>query len=179
VSLPKQALPEVGKFDGIKFKLYGHEEHRIPHVAVEYAEFEGSMDLDGVLLAGRLPPKILRKARVWVVAHRAELLEGWEALRRGELPPYIGKKVLMGVREFTSLGDHVAIIGFNDGSRWVCDLYPLVASTYKDLEDPQEFDKGVVKQGVIAWGWRDYSPESIADYVREHGEPLLVNVDES
>lgn len=61
--------------------MYFDEKHG-PHFHAEYAEHRAQISvLNGKLLGGNLPPRVLRMTSEWRVLHRAELLENWERAR--------------------------------------------------------------------------------------------------
>lgn len=74
----------------MSFQGYSHEEHRRPHVHVRAGEYRATLDIDtGRVLAGGLPPAMLRQARRWVRWRRQALLEAFAAALRHEDPSQI------------------------------------------------------------------------------------------
>jgi len=75
-------MPRISFFYGIAIKMYWDErDHPIPHFHVEYAEHLAAVDLDGEILGGSLPPRVLRFVRDWCALHREELLANWQRAR--------------------------------------------------------------------------------------------------
>jgi hypothetical protein len=51
--------------------FYFSEPHQVPHVAVRSGEHRASVRIsDGEVLAGELPPRVLREVRALLAAHR-------------------------------------------------------------------------------------------------------------
>ena len=78
-------MPTVSQFFGISVRLY-YTDHPPLHVHAVYQDFEAKLAIEtGEVLEGRLPAPVLRIAREWTRAHRAELIENWQRARE-ELP---------------------------------------------------------------------------------------------
>ena len=58
--------------------------HARPHFHARYAGSAGSIDLDGGLIAGSLPPRALALVAERAQLHHDELLANWERARRDE-----------------------------------------------------------------------------------------------
>ena len=70
-------MPELARFGSWKILMFFQDENP-PHVHLAGPNFAAKMRIsDGSLLAGRVPARELRRARLWVEAHRAELSELW------------------------------------------------------------------------------------------------------
>jgi hypothetical protein len=77
-------VPCVCTFNGISIRLY-HDEHPPPHFHAVYAEHDGSVSIDRLILVdGYLPGPQLRIVRAWAMVHRPELRDRWAAARRYE-----------------------------------------------------------------------------------------------
>jgi len=75
-------VPRISSFYGIVITMYWRErEHPVAHFHASYAGDEASVDLDGNILGGSLPPRALRLVREWAQLHRDELLANWERAR--------------------------------------------------------------------------------------------------
>jgi hypothetical protein len=62
--------------------MYWNErDHPVPHFHAQYGDDAASVDLDGELLGGALPPRSLRLVREWAALHRDELLANWQRAR--------------------------------------------------------------------------------------------------
>ena len=58
--------------------LYSDDaQHHRPHFHVYYNEYEASVSVDGVLLAGSLPVKQLKLIQAWALLHEEELYMAW------------------------------------------------------------------------------------------------------
>jgi hypothetical protein len=78
-------MPRISSFYGITIRMYWNErDHPVPHFHVEYAQHLAAVDLDGQVLGGSLPPRMLRFVREWCELHRDELLANWERARNHE-----------------------------------------------------------------------------------------------
>ncbi len=78
-------MPELSRFFGIIIKLIYMDEdkHHKPHVHVYYGEYEASIGLDGELLEGKLPNKILKLVQAWIILHEDELYSAWNNAVKG------------------------------------------------------------------------------------------------
>ncbi len=78
-------MPELCRFYNIIIKMIFQDsgQHNRPHIHVYYGEYEGSVGLDGELLAGSLPVKQLRLVQAWVAIHEEELYAAWNNAVRG------------------------------------------------------------------------------------------------
>lgn len=78
-------MPRISFFHGIGIWMYWDEaHHRRPHFHARYAGQLASLDFDGNILVGSLPPRQLRLVREWSALHRDELVANWERTRRNE-----------------------------------------------------------------------------------------------
>ncbi len=68
--------------------FYGDSSHHNrPHIHVRYQGQKASIAIDdGLVLAGKFPPKQLRMVQVWIDIHRDELLADWDLAASGEEP---------------------------------------------------------------------------------------------
>jgi hypothetical protein len=75
-------MPTISIFFGVVVQMYWSY-HPPPHVHAFYAGFEALMAIEtGAVIGGRLPPKVERLVRDWVLAHGGDLMENWERGRR-------------------------------------------------------------------------------------------------
>jgi hypothetical protein len=82
-------VPRISFFYGIVITMYWRErEHPVPHFHASYAGHEASIDVNGAVLGGSLPPRALRLVREWARLHRDELLANWERAR--DYQPLVG-----------------------------------------------------------------------------------------
>ena len=76
-------VPRLSSFYGITIYMYWNEAaHARPHFHARYGERGASLDLDGNLLAGVLPPRAIMLVTEWARQHRDELKRNWERARR-------------------------------------------------------------------------------------------------
>jgi hypothetical protein len=75
-------MPRISSFYGITIAMFwGETGHRTPHFHANYAGELASGSLDGMLLAGSLPPQALRLVRSWAALHQDELQADWRRAR--------------------------------------------------------------------------------------------------
>jgi Domain of unknown function (DUF4160) len=78
-------VPRISFFYGIGIWMYWNEGvHTRPHFHVRYAGKAASVDLNGELIAGALPARVLGLVGEWAALHRDELSANWESARRDE-----------------------------------------------------------------------------------------------
>ena len=81
-------MPTISLFYGIAIQMFWRD-HPPPHFHASYAEFEAQIALDGTLLHGSLPPRIMAMVREWALKNQGELFEAWEACSNGRAPKRI------------------------------------------------------------------------------------------
>src|SRR4051794_14549344 len=78
-------VPRISFFYGIAIFMYWNEGIRArPHFHARYSGQAASIDFDGEVIAGALPPRAAELVREWARDHRAELEANWERARREE-----------------------------------------------------------------------------------------------
>jgi hypothetical protein len=71
-------MPRIAEFYGILIFMY-HNDHGPAHFHARYGKHGAVIGLDPVrVLAGRLPPRMLRLVLVWASAHQLELRDNWQ-----------------------------------------------------------------------------------------------------
>ena len=71
-------MPRISCFHGITIAMFWDEcGHQTPHFHAKYAGARASISLDGVVLAGSLPPRALRLVRMWATLRQDELDANW------------------------------------------------------------------------------------------------------
>jgi hypothetical protein len=71
--------PTWARRGGWAIYLYAKEPHRVPHVAVRGPDFRANVRIsDGAVLAGDLPPQVLREVRSLLADHRELAIEAFE-----------------------------------------------------------------------------------------------------
>lgn len=84
-------MPRISEFFGIVIAMY-YNDHAPPHFHAQYAEHHAQVSIETLeLIEGSLPRRALALVLEWAALHRRELLEDWQAARRGEplsaIPP--------------------------------------------------------------------------------------------
>jgi len=74
------AVPVISRFFGIVITMY-HNEHGPPHFHLRHGGAYASVEILTGRWRGELPPNALRHVRVWMTAHRTELLDNWTRAR--------------------------------------------------------------------------------------------------
>ena len=80
-------MPVISMFYGIIVRMFfmDNKEHKLPHIHVEYAEFQAVVSLpDGTVLAGNFPNAQMKLVLAWVEIHKEELLADWKLAVKGE-----------------------------------------------------------------------------------------------
>jgi len=78
-------MPRISSFYGITIWMYWNEGiHARPHFHARYAGQTASVDFDGTVIVGALPPRALTLVTEWTALHGDELLANWEHARREE-----------------------------------------------------------------------------------------------
>jgi hypothetical protein len=78
-------MPTIAIFYGIAIQMFWRD-HPPPHFHVVYQGHEAQMALDGRLLNGSLPPRIVAMVREWATLNQTALSEAWEAASNGRAP---------------------------------------------------------------------------------------------
>jgi len=73
-------MPTIAMFYGMIVQMYS-DDHNLPHIHVRYAEFKASYDLDGGLLAGKLPQRQHNFIVAWVQLNKEMLEANWENVK--------------------------------------------------------------------------------------------------
>jgi hypothetical protein len=82
-------MPTVSEFYGITICVLW-EDQAPPHFRANYDGQEAIIDIEALaMLRGEFPARGMEMVLEWAAEHRAELLEAWEACRRGEPPQRI------------------------------------------------------------------------------------------
>lgn len=79
-------MPVISMFYGLIVRMffYDNDQHHLPHIHVEYGEFEAVFYIEsGDLLSGDLPRAKLRLAQAWIELHRDELMADWKLASEG------------------------------------------------------------------------------------------------
>ena len=79
-------MPVISMFYGLIVRMFffDDDQHHLPHIHVEYGEFEAVFHIEsGDLLSGDLPRNKLRLAQAWIELHRDELMADWKLATEG------------------------------------------------------------------------------------------------
>jgi len=75
-------MPELCRFYGIVIRMY-FADHPPPHFHAEYGEHEALITIeDSQIFSGSLPPRALSLVREWMLLHKEELRDAWNAARQ-------------------------------------------------------------------------------------------------
>ena len=80
-------MPTLKNFGGFRIMMF-IDDHNPPHVHVVTPDREAKIALgDGRVLAGDVPPKVLRRARAWIAGRRPMLMSTWREFTARQEPP--------------------------------------------------------------------------------------------
>jgi hypothetical protein len=74
------AMPTIAMFYGIIIQIFS-DDHNPAHLHARYAEFKASFDLDGHVLAGKLPPKQQNFVSAWIQLNKEQIEANIENLK--------------------------------------------------------------------------------------------------
>lgn len=72
----RRVMPEISSFFGITIYM-NWREHPPVHFHAVYGGHEALITLDGMVLAGSLPGRVLSIVREWLALYRSELETNW------------------------------------------------------------------------------------------------------
>lgn len=79
--------PRWATVSGYGLYFYAEERHQRPHVDVRRGAEHATLDvITGEVLAGELPPRVLKAVRTLLSAHREEAVEAFHATREHRFP---------------------------------------------------------------------------------------------
>jgi hypothetical protein len=82
-------MPTISMFYGILIRMFFRDldKHKTPHIHADYQGQVGVYSiLDGILLAGSLPPNKHKLVVAWIEIHQEDLLANWELAVNGKKP---------------------------------------------------------------------------------------------
>ncbi len=82
-------MPTISMFFGMIIRMFyaDNKEHKVPHIHVQYNEFEAIYAIEsGDILAGNLPRKQAKMVEAWIEIHKEDLLADWQLAVNGEVP---------------------------------------------------------------------------------------------
>jgi hypothetical protein len=74
-------------FYGIIVRMFfmDNKEHNLPHIHIEYGEFQAVVAVDdGKLLAGEFPGNKMKLVQAWMEIHKEELIADWKLAVTGQ-----------------------------------------------------------------------------------------------
>lgn len=82
-------MPEICRFFGVVIRM-NFDDHAPPHFHARYAGSMASIAIStGVVIKGRLPPRVLGLLVEWTALHREELVANWKRASTGRVPKRI------------------------------------------------------------------------------------------
>jgi len=81
-------MPTLSIFFGVAIQMFWRD-HPPPHFHAVDGDHEAQIGLDGTLLNGSLPPRILAMVREWAELNQDGLSKAWEACSSGHTPQRI------------------------------------------------------------------------------------------
>lgn len=84
-------MPSISDFFGITiYMYYAHGQHKAAYFHARYQGSDASFSIEtGEVLAGSLPPRVVKLIQDWNFRHQIELLENWAKIQKNEIPKYI------------------------------------------------------------------------------------------
>lgn len=73
-------MPSISMFYGIIIYMY-YNDHLPPHFHAVYAEYEALVDLNGIIIEGKLPTNKRKLVEAWAILHKDELEADWRLAR--------------------------------------------------------------------------------------------------
>ena len=87
-------MPILSQFYGIIIKMYFQQsEHNPPHIHATYGDYAAEFNIrTSQIMEGVMPPKEIALIKVWLKAHRNELLEIWDTQHFKKITPLVNKE---------------------------------------------------------------------------------------
>lgn len=82
-------MPTISLFFGIIIRMFfiDNKEHKLPHIHVQYNEFEAIYAIEtGEILGGEIPRRQAKLVEAWIEIHKDDLLADWTLAVSGEMP---------------------------------------------------------------------------------------------
>ena len=80
-------MPVISMFYGLIIRMYffDNEQHKLPHIHVEYQGKWGVFSIpDGELITGELPKAKYRLVQAWIEIHSEDLMADWALALEGQ-----------------------------------------------------------------------------------------------
>lgn len=76
-------MPIISQFYGIIIRMFfdDYKKHNLPHIHVEYSEYDAVFDFEGKIIRGKLPKKQTKLVQAWIEIHVEELKALWKLAR--------------------------------------------------------------------------------------------------
>ncbi len=74
-------MPVLSMFYGIIIRMFfkDNKEHKLPHIHVEYNEFNAVVSIpEGKIIAGNFPNDKMKLVLAWIEIHKDELMADWK-----------------------------------------------------------------------------------------------------
>lgn len=84
-------MPIISQFYGIVISMFfnDNDRHHIPHIHVQYGEYNCVFDFNGTIIAGKIPNKQKKLVVAWIELRNEELKSLWEIIQSGSGSFYI------------------------------------------------------------------------------------------
>ncbi len=80
-------MPVLSMFYGIIIRMfyYDNKQHNLPHIHIEYGEFNAVVTInEGNLIEGDFPKDKLKLVQAWIEIHKDELKANWKLAIEGQ-----------------------------------------------------------------------------------------------
>ncbi len=84
-------MPSISEFFGISiYMYYAHGKHKSSYLHARCQGGDASFSIETIeILAGHLPPKVVKLIQEWMSIHQNELRQNWTRVQKGEIPKYV------------------------------------------------------------------------------------------
>lgn len=80
-------MPVLSMFYGIIIRMfyYDNKQHNLPHIHIEYGEYNAVVSInEGNLIEGDFPKEKLKLVQAWIEIHKDELKANWKLAIEGQ-----------------------------------------------------------------------------------------------
>ena len=79
-------MPIISNFYGIIVRIFysDYEQYNLPHIHIEYSEYDAVFTFDGKIIKGSLPKKQTKLVQAWIEIHIEELNCLWKLAKNNE-----------------------------------------------------------------------------------------------
>ena len=80
-------MPVISMFYGIIIRMfyYDNKQHSLPHIHIEFAEYNAVISIiDSSILGGDFPKEKLKLVYAWIEIHKDELMADWKLAIEGQ-----------------------------------------------------------------------------------------------